>query len=386
MTYAETVFKPDVESKATWIELDASALRQNALYIKRFLSPHTSLLAVVKANAYGHGIREVAQVLSKEVSFFGVATIDEAILLRKNEITTPILVFGSLTPEEIELAISAKISLAVSSFETAKQISTCAEHLKKRALIHIKIDTGMGRLGIPAREALKIIPKIYILKGIDLEGVFTHFAQGEIPDDLFTQYQIETFKTLLGNLTQLGIEFPFCHATNSAGTFNYKEAHFNLVRSGLLLYGIDPSGEWMGDSAREIQPILSWRARISLIKQIESGESVGYGRTFVAEKNTFIAVIPVGYSHGYPFSLSNKGMVLVRGKLCPVIGRVSMDFVTVDLGPMTRNINVNESVTILGEEAGERITCEMLAEKAGTIPYEIVTRLNPQISRVVVNE
>ncbi|MBI4000081.1 MAG: alanine racemase, partial [Candidatus Omnitrophica bacterium] len=335
-----------------------------------------------KANAYGHGLFEVVQGLRDQVSYFGVASIEEALALRRFKIDSPILLFGVPIMDAIDSAIQSDISIAVSSTEQAKEISDRAHTLKKPAVIHIKIDTGMGRLGIPKSKAFQAIQDIRSFGMLELEGAFTHFPQGEDETDSFTLGQIRSFQEILEKLALKGIHFAYWHAANSIGITNYKEAHFNLVRPGLTLYGLYPSASLRKKIT--LKSVLSWRARVILVKEIEPGHSTGYGRTFITGRRTTIGVIPVGYSHGYPFSLSNKGIVIFRNKFYPVVGRISMDYLTVDFGPEISGIKAGEIVTLLGREGNLEISAETLAERAQTIPYEIVTRLNPSISRIVL--
>ncbi len=371
-----------VEKQATWLELDRSALRHNLAQIISLTLPSAALMAVVKANAYGHGLSEVAQCLRGQVSYFGVASVEEALALRRFEIDTPILLFGVPLGEAIEVAIQAGVSLAVSSAEQAKEISGWAQKLKKPAAIHIKIDTGMGRLGIPKSSAVQVIEEIAAFDMLQLEGVFTHFPQGEDEHDPFTHEQIRSFYRILEKADAKGIHFAYRHAANSIGIAHHRDAHFNLVRPGLTLYGLYPSASLKRKLV--LKPILAWRARIILMKKLGRGESVGYGRTFVTDEETNIGILPVGYSHGYPFSLSNKGMVLLHGKCYPIVGRVSMDYLTVNFGPRFSDAKVGDIATILGQDGDNEISTEVLAEIAGTIPYEIVTRLNPTIPRFVL--
>src|SRR3989338_2035130 len=358
-----------VLDQTTWLELDQNALRHNLAQILSLTFPNAQIMAVVKANAYGHGLLEVAQCLRNKVSYFGVASIEEALVLRNAGIGTPILLFGVPMGGAIEKAIRAEVSLAVSSVEQAREISDEAQRLKKPAVIHIKVDTGMGRLGIPKSSAVPAIAKIASLEMLQLEGLFTHFPQAEEIADPFTGGQIRIFNQILEESAEKEIQFPYCHAANSTGVVNHPEAHFNLVRPGLSLYGIYPHSSLK--PKLPLKPVLSLRARVILVKKLARGESAGYGRTFTADSETVIGIVPVGYSHGYPFSLSNKGTVLFRGKSYPVVGRVSMDYIAVNFGPYFSAVRAGAVVTLLGRDGESEISAETLAEKAGTIPYEL---------------
>lgn len=382
MTQVHTIHQPRIEQEATWIELDQAALLHNLSEINRSTLPGAEILAVIKANAYGHGLVEIARSLEGKAVYFGVVTLEEALRLRRIEIETPILLFGILFPKAAEAAIDARISLSVSSLEQANEISELAVKLNKPAVIHVKVDTGMGRLGISKGEAVRTIKQIHSLPMLELEGIFTHFPQGEAEQDPFTQEQIRIFNRIVSELSRQRIHFAYRHAANTTAIALHRESHFNLVRPGLGLYGIYPF-----ENIRKklnLQHVLSWRARVILVKQLTQGESAGYGRTFkVLGTSTHLAVLPVGYSSGYPFALSNRGFVLIHGKRYPVAGRVSMDYMTVDLG-FEPDVRAGDIATLLGSDGAETISAEFLADRAGTIPYEIVTQIHPSISRFLV--
>ena len=368
-----------IREQATWLEIDRLALRHNLNQLIEHTLPGANLMAMVKANAYGHGLLPVVDCIRDQVSHFGVASIEEALSLRSREIDSPILLFGMPRGEVAETAIQHDISLAVSSLEQAREISESAERLNKPAAVHIKVDTGMGRLGISKRAAVQTIAEISKLPLLKLEGIFTHFPQGAEEGDPFTIDQIRTFFLIIDQLEELGIHFTYRHAANSIGIAHYKEAHLSLVRPGISLYGLYPHSSLK--NRLDLKPVLSWRARLILIKKLAKGESAGYSRTFVAEQETNLGIIPVGYSHGYPFALSNKASVLWAGKEYPLVGRVSMDYISINLGTHT-SAHAGDIVTLIGRDGNSEISCETLAEKAGTISYEIVTRLNPSISRI----
>lgn len=370
-----------VREFSTWLEIDRESLLHNLRAIQNLALPGAAVLAVVKANAYGHGLREIAQCLESEVGYLGVATIDEALQLRRFEIQTPILLFGIHPKNAVEVALHGEIALSVSSVEQAREISEIARRMAKQAVIHIKVDTGMGRLGIPKSKAVSALEEIKTLPALQLEGIFTHFAQGEDEKDPFTLGQIHAFYQILKEAEAKGIHFAYRHAANSVGISNYREAHFNLVRPGLALYGLYPA-QTLSRKVK-LKPVLSWKARIILLKKLKAGESTGYSRMFQAKSDTTIAIIPVGYSHGYPFALSGRGNVSIRGKLYRIAGRVSMDYIALDLGSGDIPFSAGEPVTLLGRDGENEISGETLAEQAGTIPYEILTRLDPGIPRVL---
>lgn len=370
----------NVQTDLTWVEINRNALESNLEKIKMLTLPSAEILAVIKSNGYGHGLLEIARILEKKVAYFGVASVEEALKLRQFEISTPILLFGIHFSPDIERAIQAEITLSISSLDQAFSIEETAARLEKPALIHIKVDTGMGRLGIPIGNAKSIVQKIYQMPHIKLEGIYTHFPVAEEFQNQMTEKQIKEFHSLLSYLSERQISFAYRHAANSAGIFHHKASHFNLVRPGLSIYGI-----YSDESIRtkvSLSPVLSWKARIILVKQISKGESVGYGRTFTAEEKTNLAVLPIGYSHGYPFSLSAKSRVLIEGKSYPIAGRVSMDYLVVNLGK--DEAKIGDIAILLGGDGPETIRAEELGKLAGTIPYEIVTRINREIPRIVV--
>lgn len=362
-----------------WIEIRLERMRRNLEALKSHAGKSAGVLAVVKANAYGHGLPEVARALSAHVRYLGVSTVEEALALKESGMETPLFLFGCLSPAEIPAVLMKGITLTVSSFEEAREISaaTCALPAPERTTLHIKVDTGMGRLGIPGREAFETIQKIAALPAIDLEGIYTHFPTAD-REDGFAEKQLADFAALLMALQKKGIAFRLRHAANSAASLKWQTPILNLMRPGIALYGIYPD-EGLRSSI-ELAPVLSLKSRILMTKRLAQGDSVGYGRDFIADRPTTIAVLPIGYSHGYPFRLSNKAWVLHRGRRFPLAGRVSMDYLCVNFGEHTPQIG--EPVTLIGEEGDERIRAEDLSEWAGTIPYEIVTRLASRLTRI----
>lgn len=363
---------------SSWIELRSDALLKNLQTLRQH-SGQTDVLAVIKANGYGHGLKEIASILAGNVTYFGVATLREALELKEHHPKTPVFLFGHLFAQEIPAALLGGITLSVSSLEKAREISDISEGLDRKTSVHVKIDTGMGRMGIPAREAADCIEEMTRLKGLMLDGIYTHFPAAEKSDE-FREKQMRKFGILLQLLEEKNIVFRFRHATNSAATLTLKAPFLNMIRPGLTLYGIYPDPGLK--SSAHFKPVLSLKSRIVLVKKVRAGESVGYGREFVAERDTTIAVLPFGYSHGYPYAAWKKASVLFQGKRYPLAGKVSMDYIAVDLGKA--EAKEGDTVTLIGEEQGDRITAEDIAGWSGTIPYEIVTRLNSHLPRVVI--
>ena len=361
----------------SWIELRADRLLKNLQTLQE-RSGQTDVLAVIKANAYGHGLEEIASILAGKVTYFGVATLREALELKEHHPKTPVFLFGHLFSHELPAALLGGITLSVSSLEKAREISNLSESLGRKTSIHVKIDTGMGRMGIPLRVAALSIEEMAGLKGIMLDGIYTHFPTAE-KDDAFREKQVRKFGILLQMLEEKNIVFRFRHATNSAATLTLKTPLFNMIRPGLTLYGIYPDPGLK--NAAYVEPVLSLKSRIVLVKKVRAGESVGYGREFISQQDTTIAVIPFGYSHGYPYAAWKNASVLFRGKRYLLAGKVSMDYIAVNLG--NTEAQAGDTVTLIGEDQNERITAEDIAGWAGTIPYEIVTRLSSHLPRIV---
>ena len=366
-------------SGGTWIEVDLARIFKNLEEIRERAGQSTHVMAVVKANAYGHGIVPVAKALQDKVDFFGISSLKEAVILREQGIDIPLLVFGRIFPEEMSTAFLKDLRLTVSSLEEARIISDSASALAKKVDIHIKVDTGMGRLGIPYSRAFSEIITMASLPGTRLEGIYTHFPTAERFPDFFTEKQLANFEKLIRDLENRGINFKFRHAANSAGALRFKSPVLNLVRPGIALYGIHPDSSF--EQEIPLLPTLALKTKIVFLKKLSPGDSVGYGREFVASRSTTIAVLPVGYAHGYPYHLSGKGEVLYRGKRFKVAGRVCMDLTMIDLGPSTQ-ARVGDEVILLGSYGESEIKASELAALSHTIPYEIITGLDPGLPRI----
>ena len=366
-----------------WVEIDLKALRGNLRAIKKFVNnPSVGVLAVVKADAYGHGMPGVSRALWEEgVRFFGVANIEEAMELRQAFPQVRILVLGSFHPSQLPLYIRGKITPTLSSIEDAIILNRALKG-KKTAAVHVKIDTGMGRLGLPYRETEDFFKKTKQLSHLVIEGVYTHFSSADSDDAKPTRRQLVLFSACLGKIKKLGLRPKFIHASNSAAIFHFKEAHFNLLRPGLALYGLKPSPHVRLPAGT--RPVLSWKTRISFLKKFSKGQTVSYGRTHRILKNTLIAALPVGYSHGYRTAFSNRASVLVRGRLCPVVGRVTMDQLLVDVGQVP-GVKRWEEAVLIGTQGRKTVAAGELAALAGTIPYEIVCAIHSRVPRIYKN-
>ncbi|MFH1772270.1 MAG: alanine racemase [Candidatus Omnitrophota bacterium] len=358
-----------------WIEVDLGALCNNFLAIKKFVGSSVKLVATVKQSAYGHGLIPVARKLSAlGVDFLGVGSLEEAISLRKSGLKEPILILTSVLKEFAGYFVSYNITPTVVDAGFAMALNICAKKRHKRVKVHFKIDTGMGRLGPYYRDARKLVNYIRKFSNIDLEGAYTHFPAADT-DISFTNYQIGLFNKFIRILKNDGVTFKYRHCANSIGIINYPQAHFNMVRPGIILYGIKPSSLNL-----PVRPVLSLKSKITFLKKVKKGMSVSYARSYISSKATRIATVAVGYADGYPWSLSGRSRVIIKNKSYPLAGRVCMDHCMADIGTRD-NIKVGDEVILIGGEGKVSITAGELAEKAGTIPYEIVSSLSQKIPR-----
>ncbi|MFA6524657.1 MAG: alanine racemase [Patescibacteria group bacterium] len=373
----------------TWIEIDSQALKHNLAQFKELTGPNVLLMPIIKSNAYGHGIVEVANILSEAgVDYLGVVNGTEALLLRSKSLNTPILVLSYYEKGQIKELIEQNVDLVVYDFETAEEISALAGSLNIIAKIHIKIDTGTSRLGILADEATDFIEKCSKLNMIKIIGVFTHFADSENNDWTFTNSQIEKFRNLLFSLQRMGIKISIPHAACSAATLVSANTHFNMVRVGIAVYGLWPSENNEITVHKkfpdfELQPVLSWKTKIIQIKHLPKGSLIGYGCSYKLKKDSVIAILPIGYNEGYSRQLSNKGIVLVGGRKCPVIGKVCMNLTIIDVSAAD-SAEVGDEVVIIGRQGKQEITADQIASDTKSINYEVVTRINSQIPRIVI--
>ena len=365
--------------RPTWAEIDLKAIAYNYKQVKRLVGKDTNIMAVVKANAYGHGTVEVSEVLEKlGVNYLGVATTDEAVRLRDHGVKTPILVLGSVLPEEVKVAIEKDIALTLASEELLTAIKKECQAHHHRLKVHIKIDTGMGRIGVWHEEALNFIKNLSMEKCVVIEGIYTHFSSAG-HDDFFTNYQIESFEKLLDKLEGFDIHIPLRHAANSIATVNFKRSHMNLVRPGLIIYGMYPKPNFQ--KLIKLKPSMSLKTKIVYIKETPPGRSISYSRTFITHKHTKIATLPIGYADGFFRNLSNKAEVLVRGRRANVVGKVTMDQTMIDVGNI-RGVRIGDEVVIIGRQGRDEIRTEKFARLAGTIAYEAVCSISNRVPRV----
>lgn len=361
--------------RPTWAEVNLGNIGHNFNQIKKMLAPGIKVMVTVKADAYGHGIIPVSnKLVSCGADYLGVASIDEGVKLREAGIKLPILVLGMILKDNIGPLLHYNLTPTVCSLELASALNNRARSLGKRINVHIKIDTGMGRLGILHNDALELIKKVHKLNYIHIEGLFTHFAVADMDRD-FTLYQIDLFKRLLAKLNKEGIRIPLVHAANSMGVIGYKESHFNMVRPGLVIYGLYPKKNLKID----LKPVLSLKTSVIYIKKMPRGHGISYGHDYVTKKDTRIVTLPIGYGDGYPRNLSNRAPVLIKGKHFKISGRICMDQIMVDVGK--RAVRVGDEVVLIGRQGRNKVTAEELAHLCGTIPYEIVCGLGSRIPR-----
>lgn len=361
---------------------DLSAYRGNLRKIIRFTGPSVRVMAVIKGNAYGHGMVECARTaLDAGCGMLGVAYIMEGIALREAGFTAPILVFSAESPEYMESLAGHDLTIGLSSRAALRELRKVLKHGAAPQKAHIKVDTGMGRIGIHHREAEPFIREALDTPGIVVEGIFTHFPDADANRDAETREQIRIFRNLLDHLAEKGLRPPLAHACNSAGTLKFPEAHFDMVRPGIMTYGLLPCPE--SEKKMPLTPVLSWKSRIAFIKEVPAGFAVSYGGTFVTKRPSRLATVPVGYADGYRRFLSNRGKALVNGIMVPVAGCVCMDQTVFDVTG-AGDIHTGDAVTLIGSDGAARITAEDIAETGETISYEIVTGITGRVPRTFI--
>jgi len=368
--------------RAAFAEIDLAAFRFNLQQICQRVAP-AQVMAVVKANAYGHGAVAIAHAaLTAGASCLGVARIEEGIELRNSGITAPILVFGGVLSGQIDSFLVNKLEMTVYTPKIVGEIVGRCQSLNCRARLHVKIDTGMGRVGVAHQRAVKFIQRITTLSQLELVGVCTHFATSDEYDKTFAKLQLEWFQQVLAQLETMKISVPVIHAANSGAILDLPESYFNLVRPGMMLYGWYPSPET--SESIPIKPVMRFKSSVLHVKQIAAGESVSYGRKFVAQHPTWIATIAAGYGDGYNRLLSNQGTVLIRGKKYPVVGRVCMDLIHADLGAET-SVQPGDEVVLFGKQGSAEVSVYEICEKLQTIPYEVCCWIAARVPRIYVN-
>jgi alanine racemase len=375
MTEPEDTSQP---LRPTVVEVDLGRLRANLTAITATVAP-ARVMGIVKANAYGHGLVPVARTLVEcGVGELGVAFLEEGLELRRAGVTVPILVLGGIIGNQIEAFLEHDLQLTASSLFKLHQIEDVATRLGRRAKVHLKLDTGMGRLGVRWDRAAELFETAVSLRACELCGVFSHFATADAADMSFTRLQLARFQEALEFFPRHGLPMPCRHIANSGAVLQHPEAYLDMVRPGIMLYGVYPGPEVC--RSLPLQPVLSFKTRVVYFKVVSAGYSVGYDRTWTAPRDTRVVTLPVGYGDGYARALSNRGEVLLGGRRCPLVGRLSMDQCCVDIGDGSA-YNGDEAV-LIGAQDGARVTVEEVAEWVGTIPYEILTMINGRVPRV----
>jgi alanine racemase len=365
--------------RPTHVEVDLGRLTENFQAIRQHVAP-AKVMPILKANAYGHGLLRVAQLMEElGADYIGVAVLEEGILLREHGIQTPILVLGGILGNQIPGFLKHHLTITASSVEKLCQVEEIATQMGVRAKVHLKIDTGMERIGVHYYSAQNLLETALKCKWVELEGIFSHFANADLVDLSDAHNQLERFKEALYFYEKHSLPPPpLRHMANSPAILQLPQARFDMVRPGLLLYGVYPSPEI--PHIVNVRPALSWKSRVVYFKVIQPGHPVGYGSTWQSDHMIRAVTVPVGYGDGYFRSMSNKARVLLRGKQYPVIGRISMDQIVVNIE--WDSAYNDDEVILIGESGSESIACEELAEWAGTIPYEILTNINTRVPRV----
>lgn len=363
-----------------YAEINLDAIVKNVDNLMALTKENTGALAVVKADGYGHGDVAVAKAVAQKVTGYAVATLDEAVNLRENGVKKPILVLGYVDPYEFDILVSHEITATVFDVETAQLLADAARVQKKQAHCHIKVDTGMRRIGMePDENGIAIVKQITALKELSADGIFTHFAASDETDKTSAEHQFKLFTDFTGRLEKEGIHFTYRHCANSAAVIDMPQVDLDMVRLGIAMYGMYPSDEVKKEKV-ELFPALDLKSHITMVKEIPAGEKVSYGGTFTTTRTTKLATVSVGYGDGYPRALSSKGYVLVRGQKAPIVGRVCMDQMMVDVTDI-KNVTRADIVTLIGKDGDAEITVEEIAALAGTFNYEFVCDLGKRIPR-----
>jgi alanine racemase len=369
-----------LEGVVTWAEIELDAIADNLRAFQQYVGPAVEIIAVVEANAYGHGAVPVARVvLEAGATCLAVHRATEGVELRLAGIQAPILIMGYTPPDGARLAVDYDLIPSLITIEFAQALSAQASAAGVTRAVHVKVDSGMGRYGLMPGEVIEFFTELERLPGISVQGLFTHFATADWADQTHVRQQLKLFKQVVQDVRQAGFEVPLVHAANSAATMNLPEAHFNAVRPGIALYGLHPSDEW--PPVFDLKPALTLKSTVSRVRELPAGTGVSYGRTYVTQKPTLAALVPVGYGDGYHRQLSNRGAVLIRGQPAPIIGRICMDQFVVDVSAIP-GVQQDDEVVIVGKQGQAAIQAEQVAAWAGTINYEVTTSLLSRVVRV----
>lgn len=365
----------------TWCEVDLRAIRQNMINIRKKAGQGPKVMAVIKADGYGHGAAEIGQYIYDEADYFGVATIEEAVELREAGIDKPILVLGYTSPSLYGQNLKYDVEQTVYTMEAAEKMSEEAVKSGRTARIHIALDTGMTRIGVsPDEKGLAFVQAVQRLPGISVVGLFSHLSCADMADKTYTREQLARFDFFVELLEKNHISIPVKHVCNSAGIMEFDDHRYDMVRAGIILYGLYPSEE-VRKEALELAPAMEWKTHVVNIMEPEMNRGISYGATYVTDHPCRIATISIGYADGYPRSLSNKGWVLIHGKKAPIVGRVCMDQTMVDITDIP-DVKMEDVVTLIGRDGEERISVEDMADLSGSFNYEFVCDVGQRVKRI----
>jgi alanine racemase len=368
--------------RPTYAEIDLSAIRGNVRAIRERVGPHVKIMPAVKADAYGHGSIQVSRaVLDAGADILGVATVEEALELREAGILAPVLIVGCSPADAAADIVSGRITSTVCDLAFATALSEAAEEAETKALVHVKVDTGMGRIGVSSAECESFVRTLFSLPGIKVDSIFTHFPCSDEPDAGYTDLQIRSFRALTESLQSAGFDIPYRHAANSGAILAHPESYFEIVRPGITVYGLYPSPAAF--RTVPLTPALTLKTQIVFLKDTAPGDTVSYGRTFTANRATKVATLPIGYADGYNRHLSNRGEAIVREQLVPVIGRVCMDQIMLDVTDVP-GVSVGDEVILYGGTGA--VSIEKVAGMLDTIPYEVTCAISRRVPRVYINQ
>jgi len=364
--------------RPTYAEIDLKKLQHNINIARMMLSPGTKFMAIVKADGYGHGAVEVAKAAEKaKADYFGVASLGEALELRSASVKSPILILSETPHPYVERLFDADLTQTVYTLELAQLISDTAKQKGKKVKIHVKIDTGMGRVGIWHENATPLIKKIASLPNLLIEGLFTHFSKADDTSSDFTMDQFNKFLTVVDAIRSEGIYIPIAHAANSAAMLNFPKTHLDMVRVGICMYGLQPFEKSCYDL--ELKPVLTFRTKVIYVKEVAAGIPISYGASYFTKSKTHIATLPVGYADGLSRGLSNKGKVIIRNKRFPIVGAVTMDMIMVDVG--SEKIEVGDDAVLIGGQENKLISANEIARLDETINYEVLCGIGKRVPR-----
>jgi alanine racemase len=368
-----------LEGIVTWAEIDLDAFAFNVQAFKKHVGDNVEVIAVVKANAYGHGAVPLARsALAAGATRLAVHRAIEGVELRRAGIDAPILVMGYTPPDGAEMIARWRLTPSLTSMPFARTLSERASAHGVTVPVHVKVDTGMSRYGLMPEEVSEFLQACRHLPGIDLEGLFTHFATADWSDQTYVRQQLGIFNEVLSSSREAGFDLPVAHAANSGATMRLPESHFNAVRPGIALYGMDPSDQW--PPVFEIRPVMTLKSKVSRVQRLPAGAGISYGRTYITKVPTRVALVPVGYGDGYHRLLSNQSSVLIRGQRAPILGRVCMDQFVVNVSAIP-GVQLDDEVVLVGRQGQEQIRAEEVARLAGTINYEVTTSILPRVAR-----